>query len=106
MTRRKFKLKLSQNNNNYDEVEISKLLNDTDFIYKIGKPNSSVSEKLQLLILKLLIILWEHDEIEKIEDIEIMDEKLQIIDDVRHELSFLRAKYYKEIFTRKTRLVF
>jgi hypothetical protein len=78
--------------------EIAKLLNDTDFIFRIGKSNNSVSEKLQLLILKLLIVLWEQDDDE---DIEAMEEKIQIIDDVRHELAFLRAKYFKEIFNWK-----
>ena len=101
-TRRRSKLKLSQNENIHDD-EIAKLLNDTDFIFRIGKPNNSVSEKLQLLILKLLIVLWEQDDDE---DIEAMEEKLQIIDDVRHELAFLRAKYFKEIFNWKMGTVF
>ena len=101
-TRRRSKLKLRQNENIHDD-EIATLLNDTDFIFRIGKTNNSVSEKLQLLILKLLIVLWEQDDDE---DIEAMEEKLQIIDDVRHELAFLRAKYFKEIFNWKMGTVF
>ena len=96
------KHKLSQNENTHDD-EIAMLLKDTDIIFRIGKPNNSVSEKLQLLILKLLIILWEQD---GDEDLEVMEEKLQIIDDVRHELAFLRAKYFKEIFNWKMGTVF
>lgn len=98
----RFKLKLSQNENTHDD-EIAQLLNDTDFIFRIGKSKNSVSEKLQLLILKLLIILWEQGEDE---DIKAMEEKLRIIDDVRHELAFLRAKYYKVIFNRNMGVVF
>ena len=95
-------MKLSQNETLHDN-EITKLLKDTDLIFRIGKKNKSVSDKLQLLILKLLIILWEQNDDE---DLVIMEEKLQLIDDVRQELTFLRAKYFKEIFNRKTGIVF
>ena len=89
------------NINNNDEL--AKFLRDNDLIFRIGSPNSSVSEKLQLLILKLLIILWEKDDED---DLEKMEEKLRIIDDVRHELAFLRARYYKQIFSNKAGLKF
>lgn len=101
-TQRSSKLKLSQKVKIHEDKN-SKLLNDTDILFRIGKSNNSVSEKLQLLILKLVIVLWEQDEDE---DIEAMEEKLQIIDDVRHELAFLRAKYFKEIFNWKMGTVF
>jgi hypothetical protein len=68
------------NLNNNDEL--AKFLRDNDLIFRIGSPNSSVSEKLQLLTLKLLIILWEKDDED---DLEKMEEKLRIVDDVRHE---------------------
>jgi len=103
MTLCRYKMKLSQNINRKDDPEISVLLNDNDFIFRIGNPKSSVSEKLQLLIFKLLLVMWEQDEDE---DIMVMEKKLQVIDDVRHELTFLRAKYFKEIFNRKTVSVF
>ena len=96
-------MKLSQNKNRHDDKTISVFLNDNNFIFRIGNPKSSVSEKLQLLIFKLLLVLWEQDEDE---DIRAMEKKLQVIDDVRHELTFLRAKYFKEIFNRKTVSVF
>jgi len=99
---RRFILKLSKKETLHDD-EITKLLNDADFIFRMGKTNNSVSDKLQLLILKLLIILWAQDDDE---DLVIMEEKLQLIDDVRQELTFLRAKYFKEIFNRKTGIVF
>ena len=35
-----------------------------------------------------------------------IEEKLRIIDDVRHELAFLRARYYKQIFSNKAGLKF
>jgi hypothetical protein len=89
------------NLNNNDEL--AKFLRDNDLIFRIGSPNSSVSEKLQLLTLKLLIILWEKDDED---DLEKMEEKLRIIDDVRHELAFLRARYYKQIFSNKAGLKF
>jgi hypothetical protein len=90
-----------KNINNNDEL--AKFLRDNDLIFRIGSPNSSVSEKLQLLTLKLLIILWEKDDED---DLEKMEEKLRIIDDVRHELAFLRARYYKQIFSNKAGLKF
>ena len=89
------------NINNNDEL--AKFLRDNDLIFRIGSPNSSVSEKLQLLTLKLLIILWEKDDED---DLEKMEEKLRIIDYVRHELAFLRARYYKQIFSNKAGLKF
>ena len=89
------------NINNNDEL--AKFLRDNDLIFRIGSPNSSVSEKLQLLTLKLLIILWEKDDED---DLEKMEEKLRIIDDVRHELAFLRARYYKQIFSNKAGVKF
>jgi hypothetical protein len=96
-------MKLGQNENRQYDNKLGSFLNDTDFIYRIGKSNNTVSEKLQLLILKLLIILWEQDENE---DIMTKERKLQIIDDVRHELIFLRAKYYKERLNLKMGILF
>ena len=86
-----------------DSLDLSNMLRDNNFILRIGKYNHTVSEKLQLLILKLLLILWEED---NNEDLTTMEEKLQIIDDIRHELAFLRAKYYKEIFNQKVGVKF
>jgi hypothetical protein len=96
-------LKLRQSGTDQDSNELADFLKDNDLFFKIGKPNASMSDKLQLLILKLLIILWEQDDED---DIDAMEEKIQIIDDVRHELSFLRARYYKEIMSKKTALFF
>ena len=71
---------------------------DDDLIFQVSRPNVSVYDKLQFLILKLLILLWdENDE----EDLESLEEKLELIDNIRHELSFLRAKYYKKVINSK-----
>ena len=94
---------LSQPENNIDSQELAEILRKNDFIFRIGKYNLSISEKLQLLILKLLLILWEEN---KEEDLIAMEKKLQLIDDIRHELAFLRAKYYKEIFNQKVGMNF
>ena len=69
-----------------------------DLIFRISKPNVSVYRKLQVLVLKLLLLLW--DENEK-EDLDSLEEKLELIDNIRHELSFLRAKYYKKVINAK-----
>lgn len=94
---------MSDQNNQSNGEEIARLLRENDLIFRIGNPNSTVSDKLQLLILKLLIILWDTD---NEEDLDKMEEKLRIIDDVRHELAFLRARYYKQIFSNKAGLKF
>ena len=94
---------MSDQNNQSNSEEIARLLRENDLIFRIGSPNSSVSDKLQLLILKLLIILWDSDDEQ---DLVKMEEKLRIIDDVRHELAFLRARYYKQIFSNKAGLNF
>ena len=78
--------------------ELESILNEFNYIFRIGGQTKSISEKLQLLIMKLIILLWEEKEEE---DLEKMEEKLRLIDDIRHELSFLRAKYYKELFNKK-----
>ena len=64
-----------------------------------------MSERLQLLIFKLIILLWEEDEGHE-KNVEKMEEKLNLIDDIRHELTFLRAKYYTELFTKGAGLKF
>jgi hypothetical protein len=98
-----FKIELSHTETRSPDNTLVNLLEDANFIYRIGKRNNTVSEKLQLLILKLLIILWEHDDNE---DIMAKESTLQIIDDVRHELMFLRARYYKEILNLKMGVLF
>ena len=98
-------MNLAEYENHQISDEIASLLRDNDIIYRIGKPKSSVYDKLQLLILKLLILLWEKtDETE--ESVESLEEKLILLDDIRHELAFLRAKYYKRIMSKKTGLNF
>jgi hypothetical protein len=94
---------LSQEENQPENEDLSQFIRDNEIIFRIGGPKKSVHDKLQLLILKLLIILWEQGEEE---DLEEMEEKLKIIDDVRHELTFLRAKYYKDIFSKRAGLSF
>jgi hypothetical protein len=94
---------LSHTETRSHDNKLVNLLEDANFIYRIGKRNNTVSEKLQLLILKLLIILWEHDDNE---DIMAKESTLQIIDDVRHELMFLRSRYYKEILNLKMGVLF
>ena len=96
---------MTENGDQYLSDEIEGLLRDNDFIFRIGKPKSSVYDKLQLLVLKLLILLWTHDEGED-EGLESMEEKMFLIDDIRHELAFLRAKYYKRIMSTKAGLRF
>lgn len=73
-----------------------------DLIFRISRPKLSRADNLQLLALKLIIMLWENED----DNLEKMEEKLNLIDDIRHELSFLRAEYYKKIFTEKAGLNF
>ena len=94
---------MSQSENNFDTQDLAEILRTNDFIFRIGKYTPSISDKLQLLILKLLLILWEED---KEEDLISMEKKLQLIDDIRHELAFLRAKYYKQFFNKKVGMKF
>ena len=96
---------LTENGSQNISEEIASMLRDNDFIFRIGNPKSTVYDKLQLLILKLLMLLWEHTE-DGNEELESMEEKLQLIDDIRHEMAFLRAKYYKRIMRTKTGLKF
>ena len=77
--------------------KISEILNDKDLIFRIGK-KLSFSEKLQLIVLKLLILLWEQEDTE---NVKVMEEELKLIDDIRHELSFMRARLYKKILEKK-----
>ena len=72
-------------------------------IFRIGKNKKSYSEKLQLLTLKLLILLWEQEETDVVE---VMEQELGLIDDIRHELTFLRAKLYKKILEKKAGFIF
>ena len=83
-------------------AEFAKFLKETDIIFRIGSPKMSLSERLQLLTYKLIILLWDEQE----DNVEKMDEKLQLIDNIRHELSFLRAEYYKKVFNKKANLPF
>ena len=55
-------------------------------------------EKLELLFLKTLEIVMEYDENA---DLDVLENCLSIIDQIRGELTFLRAKIYKEIFRKK-----
>jgi len=71
---------------------------DDDLTFIVRKPKVSVYKKLQVLILKLLILLWDENEQEELESLE---EKLELIDNIRNELSFLRAKYYKKVINAK-----
>jgi hypothetical protein len=93
---------LNDTENEHINEELLDLLKEKALIFRIGSPKRSLSERLQLLIFKLIILLWEEDE----EDIDKMEKKLTLIDDIRHELSFLRARYYKDIFNKKTGLKF
>ena len=94
--------KLNSSNQDHISEELAKLLEENDFIYRIGSPKRTLSERLQLLILKLIILLWEEDE----DNVEDMEKKLKLVDDIRHELTFLRARYYKEVFTKGTGIKF
>ena len=93
---------MNDTENEHINEELLDLLKEKALIFRIGSPKRSLSERLQLLIFKLIILLWEEDE----EDIDKMEKKLTLIDDIRHELSFLRARYYKDIFNKKTGLKF
>ena len=93
---------MNDTENEHINEELLDLIKEKALIFRIGSPKISLSERLQLLIFKLIILLWDEDE----EDIDKMEEKLTLIDDIRHELSFLRARYYKDIFNKKTGLKF
>ena len=94
---------LAHPENQSDEEKIAQLVRENDFIFRIGAPNKSYFEKLHLLTLKLIILIWEQGDTE---DLEAMEKKLDLIDDIRHELTFIRAKYYKKIFEKKVGLKF
>ncbi|MBN2335187.1 hypothetical protein JXL21_06465 [Candidatus Bathyarchaeota archaeon] len=55
-------------------------------------------EKLELLLLQTLEIVMKYDEND---DLAILENCLSVVDQVRGELTFLRARIYKEIFRRK-----
>ena len=55
-------------------------------------------EKLERLLLQTLEIVMIYDDDA---ELEILEECLSIVDNVKVELAFLRAKIYKEIFRRK-----
>jgi hypothetical protein len=79
--------------------ELDDYLETSELIFRIRSLRGKKEfEKLELLLLKLLLIVMEYDENA---DISILEENLEIIDNVRHELSFLRSRHYKEIFRRK-----
>ena len=94
---------MADKENKFDPDTLAEILDDSDFIFRIGKKKKSYSEKLQLLILKLLILLWEQEETEVLE---VMEDELSLVDDIRHELTFLRAKLYKKILEKKVGLIF
>jgi hypothetical protein len=94
---------LSNQDYEYLSESLTNLINEEDFIYRIGSPKHSLSERLQLLIFKLILLLWEEDENESPEK---MEYKLKLVDDIRHELTFLRSKYYKKVFSNKNGLKF
>jgi hypothetical protein len=91
-------------NNAPNDQEINDFLETRDLIYRIqGLRGKKEFEKMELLLLKLLLIVMEYDENA---DLSVLERNLEIIDSVRHELSFLRARYYKKIFRQKMGLVF
>lgn len=55
-------------------------------------------KKLERLLLQTLEIVMIYDDDA---ELEILEECLSIVDNVKMELAFLRAKIYKEIFRRK-----
>ncbi|MFC1803140.1 hypothetical protein ACFL0D_04135 [Thermoproteota archaeon] len=79
--------------------ELNDFLETSDLIFRIqGLRGKKEFEKMELLLLKLLLIVMEYDENA---DFSVLKRNLEIIDNVRHELSFLRARYYKKIFKLK-----
>jgi hypothetical protein len=86
-----------------NENKFAQLISDRDIFFIKNYSNKSTSEKLQLLALRLVILLWEEEDSEEINS---MLKKLNLIDELRHELSFFRAEYYKKIFEKKSGLLF
>lgn len=95
-------MKLADRDNILDEDKFAKLISEGNISFIKNYPNISRSEKLQLLALKMIILLWEEDS----EEISSMEKKLKLIDELRHELSFFRAEYYKKIFEKESGLLF
>lgn len=60
--------------------------------------NKNDFERLERPLLKTLEIVMVYDDDA---ELEILEECLSVVDDVKIELAFLRAKIYKEIFRRK-----
>ncbi|MHA2183138.1 MAG: hypothetical protein ACXAAH_17095 [Promethearchaeota archaeon] len=82
-----------------NDGELTNFLESSELIYRIRSLRGKKEfEKLEFLLLKLLLIVMEYDENA---ELSILEENLEIIDNVRHELSFLRSRYYREIFRRK-----
>ena len=65
----------------------------------LGPPSKNNDfERLERLLLQTLEIVMIYDDDA---ELEILEEVLSVVDDVKKELAFLRAKIYKEIFRRK-----
>jgi len=69
---------------------------EIDIILKPQSKNNDF-ERLERLLLQTLEIVMIYDGAE----LEVLEECLSVVDDVKKELAFLRAKIYKEIFRRK-----
>jgi hypothetical protein len=85
--------------NAINEGKLDDFVETSELIFRIRSLRGKKEfEKLELLLLKSLLIVMEYDENA---ELSILEENLEIIDNVRHELSFLRSRYYREIFRRK-----
>jgi hypothetical protein len=85
--------------NTVNDGELNDFHETSELIFRIQSLRGKKEfEKLELLLLKSLLIVMEYDENA---ELSILEENLEIIDNVRHELSFLRSRYYREIFRRK-----
>lgn len=85
-----------------DETNIEGIEAQTDYeeIDTIFRPPSNKNdfERLERLLLQTLEIVMIYDDSA---ELEILEKCLLVVDDVKKELAFLRAKIYKEIFRRK-----
>ena len=93
---------MNEKENEIVSDKITEILGYSDLIFRIGNKKKSHFEKLQLLVLKMLLLLWEMEDTELLND---MEKELSLIDDIRHELTFIRARLYKRILEMKTGLL-
>ena len=82
---------------NIEGIDTQTDYTEIDIIFR-SPSNKNDFERLERLLLQTLEIVMIYDDDA---ELEILEECLSVVDNVKKELVFLRAKIYKEIFRRK-----